>query len=71
MIDAEAQANIARHVERLRRDARLIAESPPGSARPTHIAPVAFEIANIAEMKKKSSARCCTSCAGAAKSTHS
>ncbi len=53
LIDVEAQAHVARHVERLRRDARLIAESPPGSAGPTHIAPIAFEIARIAEMKEE------------------
>ena len=53
LIDAEAHANVARHVERLRRDARLIAESPPGSAGPTHVAPIAFEIARIAEMQEE------------------
>jgi len=53
LIDAEAHANVARHVERLRRDARLIAESPPGSAGPTHVAPIAFEIARIAEIEEE------------------
>ena len=53
LIDAEAHANVARHVARLRREARVIAESPPGTAGPTHIAPIAFEIARIADMQEE------------------
>ena len=53
LIDAEAHANVARHVERLRRDVRLLAESPPGSAGQTHVAPIAFEISRIAEMQEE------------------
>jgi len=53
LIDAEAHANIARHVERLRREARLIAETTRGAAGPAHIAPVAFEIARIADLQEE------------------
>ncbi len=53
LIDAEAHAHIARHVERLRRSARLIAEAPRGDAGPTHIAPIAFELARIADMAEE------------------
>ena len=51
LIDAEAHAGIARHVERLLRSAKLVAASPRGAAGPTHQVPIAFEIARIAEMK--------------------
>jgi RHH-type transcriptional regulator, proline utilization regulon repressor / proline dehydrogenase / delta 1-pyrroline-5-carboxylate dehydrogenase len=53
LIDAEAQTHIARHVERLRRSAKLIAQAPRGDARPTHIAPIAFELARIADMQEE------------------
>jgi RHH-type proline utilization regulon transcriptional repressor/proline dehydrogenase/delta 1-pyrroline-5-carboxylate dehydrogenase len=53
LIDAEAHATIARHVERLKREARLIAETPAGQMGPTHIAPIAFELAHIAEMQEE------------------
>ena len=53
VIDADAQAHIARHVARLRREARLIAETPAGHAGPTHIAPIAFELARIADMREE------------------
>ena len=52
-IDAEAHAHITRHVERLRREARLIAETPRGQASATHIAPIAFELARIADMREE------------------
>jgi len=42
-----------RHVERLRRDARLIAESPRGAGGPLHIAPIAFEIDRIADLREE------------------
>ena len=53
LIDAEAHAHITRHVERLRRSARLIAETPRGAAGPTHVAPIAFELARIADMPEE------------------
>jgi len=51
LIDAEAHANIARHVERLLRQARLVAATPRGAAGPTHQVPIAFEIERIADLK--------------------
>jgi len=51
LIDAEAQAHIARHIERLHRSARLLGATPRGAAGPTHITPIAFELARIAEMQ--------------------
>jgi RHH-type proline utilization regulon transcriptional repressor/proline dehydrogenase/delta 1-pyrroline-5-carboxylate dehydrogenase len=53
LIDADAHAHIKRHIERLRRTARPIAEAPRGHAGPTHIAPIAFEIARIADMQEE------------------
>jgi RHH-type proline utilization regulon transcriptional repressor/proline dehydrogenase/delta 1-pyrroline-5-carboxylate dehydrogenase len=53
LIDAEAHAAIARQVERLRREARLIAETPRGAVGPTHLAPIAFEISRIADLKEE------------------
>jgi RHH-type proline utilization regulon transcriptional repressor/proline dehydrogenase/delta 1-pyrroline-5-carboxylate dehydrogenase len=56
LIDAEAHANVLRHVERLKREARLIAQAPRTggvAAGPTHVAPVAFELARIADMKEE------------------
>ncbi|MFG6457384.1 L-glutamate gamma-semialdehyde dehydrogenase [Roseateles sp. BYS96W] len=50
VIDDEAHANIARHVERLKREARLIAESPIHDALPRQIRPAAFEIARVADL---------------------
>ena len=50
VIDDEAHANIARHVERLKRDARLIAEAPVAEPMPRQIRPVAFELKRIADL---------------------
>jgi len=50
LIDAEAHANISRHVERLRREAALIGEAPASNAMPRLLAPVAFEIRSLAQM---------------------
>ncbi len=50
LIDAEAQAGIARHVERLLRSAKLVAASPRGAAGPTHQVPIAFELARLEDM---------------------
>jgi len=51
LIDAEAHAGIACHVERLLRHARLVAATPRGTACPTHQVPIAFEIERIADLK--------------------
>ncbi len=53
LIDAEAHAGIARHVERLLRSAKLVAASPRGAAGPTHQVPIAFELARIEELKEE------------------
>ncbi len=50
LIDAEAHANIAHHVERLLRSARLVAASPRGAAGSTHQVPIAFELQRIEDM---------------------
>jgi RHH-type proline utilization regulon transcriptional repressor/proline dehydrogenase/delta 1-pyrroline-5-carboxylate dehydrogenase len=51
LIDAEAHAGIARHVERLLRSAKLVAASPRGAAGPTHQVPIAFELARLEDLK--------------------
>jgi RHH-type transcriptional regulator, proline utilization regulon repressor / proline dehydrogenase / delta 1-pyrroline-5-carboxylate dehydrogenase len=50
LIDAEAHAGIARHVERLLRSAKLVAASPRGAAGPTHQVPIAFELSRLEDM---------------------
>jgi RHH-type proline utilization regulon transcriptional repressor/proline dehydrogenase/delta 1-pyrroline-5-carboxylate dehydrogenase len=44
IIDADAQAALARHIDRLRRSARLIGEAPPSAVAGDFIRPVAFEL---------------------------
>jgi RHH-type transcriptional regulator, proline utilization regulon repressor / proline dehydrogenase / delta 1-pyrroline-5-carboxylate dehydrogenase len=53
LIDAEAHAGIARHVERLLRSAKLVAAGPRGAAGPTHQVPIAFELDSIAALKEE------------------
>jgi RHH-type proline utilization regulon transcriptional repressor/proline dehydrogenase/delta 1-pyrroline-5-carboxylate dehydrogenase len=54
VIDAQAHAGLRAHVERLRREARLVGETPAAAdAPPGFIAPVAFEIARIADLKEE------------------
>ena len=53
VIDDEAFANITRHVERLRRDARLLGETTVTSRVPRLVAPVAFEIAAVADLQQE------------------
>ena len=53
VIDAEAFAGIRSHVERLRREARLIGETPVSSTFARLIAPVAFELNSIADVKQE------------------
>ena len=52
VIDAPAQAGLAQHIQRLRQEARLVGEvvwSGPGH----FVAPIAFEIARIADLKEE------------------
>ena len=54
VIDAEAHANLTRHVQRLGATATLLARSPlPPQFASTHIAPVAFEIAQVEDMTQE------------------
>jgi RHH-type proline utilization regulon transcriptional repressor/proline dehydrogenase/delta 1-pyrroline-5-carboxylate dehydrogenase len=53
LIDDEAHAAITRHVERLRREATLLGEAPRRSDFPRLLAPVAFEIARVADLKEE------------------
>ena len=50
VIDDEAHTNISKHVERLKRDAKLIAEAPIAEVMPRQIRPVAFELPRIAHL---------------------
>lgn len=50
VIDDEAHAGISKHVERLKRDAKLIGEAPVADAMPRQIRPVAFELPRIAHL---------------------
>ena len=51
LIDDEAHAHIAGHVARLRREARLLGEATRVAALPRLVAPVAFELDAIADLK--------------------
>ncbi|WP_353091869.1 L-glutamate gamma-semialdehyde dehydrogenase [Methylibium sp.] len=55
VIDAEAHVGITRHLERLDRDATLLARRavPDGPAGAQHIAPSAYEIARIADLRQE------------------
>jgi len=54
VIDAEAHANLLRHVRRLERDARLIARTPIDDRyAQTHIAPVAFELDAVEALREE------------------
>ncbi len=53
LIDAQAHAGIARHVERLRRSAKLVAASPRGAAGPTHQVPIAFELERLEDLQEE------------------
>jgi delta 1-pyrroline-5-carboxylate dehydrogenase len=54
VIDAEAHASLSRHLQRLQAEARLLARSPmdPRWAA-THIAPVAFEIGQLEDLRQE------------------
>lgn len=51
LIDDEAFAAVAAQVQRLRSQARLLAETPVPAGQPRLLAPVAFEIARIADLR--------------------
>jgi RHH-type transcriptional regulator, proline utilization regulon repressor / proline dehydrogenase / delta 1-pyrroline-5-carboxylate dehydrogenase len=53
LIDDEAFAGIQRHVQRLRGEAKLLGETQLTSTCPRLIAPVAFEIPRIADLKNE------------------
>ena len=50
VIDDEAFENISRHVERLKREATLIAEAPVHESMPRLVQPVAFELGRIDQL---------------------
>jgi RHH-type transcriptional regulator, proline utilization regulon repressor / proline dehydrogenase / delta 1-pyrroline-5-carboxylate dehydrogenase len=54
VIDAEAHANLTKHVQRLEREATLLGRAPmdPRFAA-THIAPVAFELQRVEDLKEE------------------
>lgn len=53
VIDDEAQANLQAHVERLQREARLIGAAPLASTLPRLLAPIAFEIGAIGDVRQE------------------
>jgi len=53
LIDAEACDGIRRHVQRLRGQARLLGEAPATPGLPHAVAPVAFEIERIADLREE------------------
>jgi RHH-type proline utilization regulon transcriptional repressor/proline dehydrogenase/delta 1-pyrroline-5-carboxylate dehydrogenase len=53
VIDDEAFLGIRGHVERLRGSARLIGEAPVASTFPRLVAPVAFELPRIADVRQE------------------
>lgn len=54
VIDAQAHANLMRHIERLGREAHLLASAPMEERlRHTHVMPVAFEIPHVNELREE------------------
>ena len=53
VIDAEAHAGIRAQIERLRREATLLGETPVSSTFARLVAPVAFELGSIADVKQE------------------
>ncbi len=53
VIDDEAYAGIQAHVQRLKAEAKLLGETPVASAFPRLVAPVAFELKAIGELKQE------------------
>jgi len=50
VIDDEAHAHITKHVERLKREARLIGEAPVAEPMPRQIRPIAFELDRVDQL---------------------
>jgi RHH-type proline utilization regulon transcriptional repressor/proline dehydrogenase/delta 1-pyrroline-5-carboxylate dehydrogenase len=53
LIDSEAHAGISAQVQRLRAEARVLGESPMAVTLPQLLAPIAFEIGRIAELRQE------------------
>ena len=53
VIDDGAFENVAKNIERLKRDAKLIAEAPVHDAMPRLIRPIAFELSSISAMRQE------------------
>lgn len=53
VIDEEAYTNVSRNVARLKRDAKLLGETPLSSNFPRLVTPAAFELARIADLKEE------------------
>jgi RHH-type proline utilization regulon transcriptional repressor/proline dehydrogenase/delta 1-pyrroline-5-carboxylate dehydrogenase len=53
VIDDEAFTNIARHVQRLRGEARALGETAVSSTLPHLVAPIAFEIGRIGDLREE------------------
>jgi RHH-type proline utilization regulon transcriptional repressor/proline dehydrogenase/delta 1-pyrroline-5-carboxylate dehydrogenase len=53
LIDAEAATTVGAHVTRLKREATLLGEAPIATSLPNQVAPVAFELASIAELTQE------------------
>lgn len=50
VIDDEAHENLERHIARLRKEARLIAEAPVRDAQPRLVRPIAFELDGVEQL---------------------
>ncbi|HEY9025325.1 MAG TPA: L-glutamate gamma-semialdehyde dehydrogenase [Burkholderiaceae bacterium] len=53
VIDDEAYANVSRNVARLKKEAKLLGETPLSSSFPRLVTPVAFELGRIADLKEE------------------
>ncbi len=53
VIDAEAHAGLRAHVERLCREARLVGQTPVSATVERLIAPVAFELTSVSELRQE------------------
>lgn len=53
VIDDDALAHLNRHIERLRSEARLIGAAPVATGVPRLVAPIAFELPRIADVKEE------------------
>ncbi len=53
VIDDDAFASLQHHLQRLRSEARLLGETPAPAALPRLVAPIAFEIARIGDLREE------------------